>query len=429
MGIPMYREPSASGSNKNAVKDACATARSAIRRQPTVRRPSRYGSSSAWRSATMRSPFPRPILDEIEREHGLPRVSYSPPPIPYYAGDPFDLNSSLADNSRREAGRRLLDDVIRQNRPGQRLRLPRNAMASDLNMRSSSAADANARLESREHLPLTPRFAPAVAYHRSSTPSAGTDFLRLSPMPHPDGLEEEAQNGTLIPLLRRVGQRSINDANLTSRGPPIDGLGDRQRSVDLEDDHANDAWETLLTTITPDTNLPSADSSFTSASVPGTNGSHNSASTSATSLDNYSIPGPTSHYHDHSNPCDYPSSSDSDTESEGEITQYSLFRRYRRRMRQVESMRRSAHLNSTMQNPPPIPTISFAFSDRSVDQDLQNLRDHLERGARRDNIPEEDIPGDDFWAAAGLFRSINGRPTASDSSNAPREPDGPVGPR
>lgn len=439
----MYREPSSTEATKNnAAKDPCAAARSAIRRQATVRRPSRYGSS-AWRSASLRSPFPRPLADEIEREaSGLPRHPRSPASIPAPPSDPFDLNSSLADNSRREAGLRILGDAIRHNRPGQRLRIPRTSNLADLNARLAS--DANARQEAQDHNPFTPRFAPAIAYHRSSTPSAGPDYLRLSPMPRHDGPGEDLHAGSFLPLLRRFGHRSINDANSTNRGPSIDGLGDRQRSVDLEDDHANDAWETLLTTIAPDTNLPSADSSFTSASASGTNGSHNATSSSATSLESLqnSFTGavPTVHmtldpYQEYSNPCDY--SSDSDTESDGEITQESLFRRYRRRMRQVDSMRR-AHNLQTMGNlpsmpsmpsiassnpppvPPPIPTISFSFSDSSGDQDLHHMQAILDRLARREDVP------DDWWAAAGLSRPLGQRGGAGDDSNDGPGLDGPV---
>ncbi|KAL4937966.1 hypothetical protein BDV06DRAFT_202006 [Aspergillus oleicola] len=426
MGIPMYREPSSIEATKSsATKDPCAAARSAIRRQATIRRPSRYGSST-WRSATSRSPFPRPLVDEIEREtNGLSRHSYSPVPGLAPPSEPFDLNSSLADNSRREAGMRLLGDALRHSRPGQRLRIPRNSTLADLNSRSSSTGDAHSRSEAQGHPPFTPRFAPAIAYHGPSTPLAGPDGpLRLAPAPG-----EEA--GSLIPLLRRVGERSINDANLTSRGPPIDGLGDRQRSVDLDDDHANDAWETLLTTMTPDANLPSADSSFTSASASESNDSTNDTSgSSATSLNSLHntvhTTIPTIHmtldpYHDYPNPCDYPSSSDSDTESDGEITQQSLFRRYRRRMRQVESMRRSHNLQA-MNNPPSIasiPTISFAFSDSSQDSELANMQAILDRLARREDIP------DDWWAAAGLIRTIGQRGASDDSTGTPAL-DGPV---
>ncbi|KAL2833353.1 hypothetical protein BDW59DRAFT_138508 [Aspergillus cavernicola] len=413
MGIPMYREPSPTEATKNnTFKDPCAAARSAIRRQATVRRPSRYGGS-ALRSATLRSPFPRPIVDEIEREaNGLPHHSHSPVPIPVPGGDPFDLNSSLADNSRREAGLRILGDALRHNRPGQRLRIPRTSTLPDLHSRSSSAVNPNNRPDHQEHLPFSPRFAPAIAYHRSSTPLSGPD-LRMSPMPRHDITGVDLHPGSFIPLLRRVGQRSINDANLPGHEPLIDGLGDRQRSVDLEDDHANDAWETLLTTIAPDTSLPSADSSFTSASASGTNGSRNatirSSATSLESLQNsLHTTAPTVQmtldpYQDYPNPCDYPSSTDSETDSDGEITQQSLFRRYRRRMRQVESMRRSHNLQSTLNNPPSIPTISFAFSDSSADQDLHHMQAILDRLARREDIP------DDWWAAAGLSRTIGQR--------------------
>ncbi|RDW57160.1 uncharacterized protein DSM5745_11558 [Aspergillus mulundensis] len=431
MGIPMYREPSSTEATKSDnVKDSCAAARSAIRRQGAVRR-SRYGGSG-WRSTTLRSPFPRPQLDEIEREaSGLPRHSHSPISIPPRPSDPFDLNSSLADNGRRL---RMIDDALHRNRSGHRLRMPRSSTFSDLlNPLPPSAGDANTRLEPHDHLHLTPRFAPAIAYHRSSTPLAGSDLLRRSPLSRHEGLGEEAQAGSFIPSLRRVGQRSFNDTNLTSRGPPIDGLGDRQRSVDLEDDHANDAWETLLTTIAPDANLPSADSSFNSASAPGTDGSPNETSrSSATSLEPIqnslhptvpTIQMTLDPYQEYTHPCDYPSSTDTDTESDGEtVTQRSLYRRYRRSRRQYESLRRASNRQSLTNNPTSIPTISFAFSDSSGDQDLQNMQAILDRLARREPIP------DDWWAATGLSRTMDQRAGAGDEvvDNFPG-PDGPVG--
>ncbi|KAL2852790.1 hypothetical protein BJY01DRAFT_207604 [Aspergillus pseudoustus] len=427
----MYREPSTAESTKNStVKDPCAAARSAIRRQATIRRPSRYSGGAALRSATLRSPFPRSLADEIEREaNGLPRHSHSPAAIPPQSGDPFDLNSSLAD-SRHEAGLRILGDALRHSRPGQRLRIPRNPTLPDLHSHAGQGGDAGARLEHQDHFPFTPRFAPAIAYHRSATPLAGPDHLRLSSIPRHDSPVGDIPPGSFLPLLRRIGQRSVNDANLTNREPLVDGLGDRQRSVDLEDDHANDAWETLLTTITPDTNLPSADSSFTSASASGTNvsrvGTSGSSATSLESLQNSlhttvpTVQMTLDPYPEYSNPCDYPSSTDSDTESDGEITQQSLFRRYRRRMRQVESMRRSHNLQSALNNPPSIPTISFAFSDSSGDQDLQNMQAILDRLARREDIP------DDWWAAAGLSRTIGQRAGTTDDSNDNRVPDGPT---
>ena len=96
-----------------------------------------------------------------------------------------------------------------------------------------------------------------------------------------------------LPPLRRMGHRSINERQRSrSRSPnrrrpsfrvPRDylhddfeddhfrahgsGLGDRDRSLSPDADQ----WETLLTTITPDPSLPSAETSFNSAaaSFPG----------------------------------------------------------------------------------------------------------------------------------------------------------------
>lgn len=89
-----------------------------------------------------------------------------------------------------------------------------------------------------------------------------------------------------LPPLRRMGHRSINDdrppapPTLTSSnrhglrpsdrhrlddllvsGSAAEGLGDRDRSISPDAEQ----WETLLTTITPDPSLPSAQTSFNSA--------------------------------------------------------------------------------------------------------------------------------------------------------------------
>jgi hypothetical protein len=79
-----------------------------------------------------------------------------------------------------------------------------------------------------------------------------------------------------------MGRRSIADIEarrLRGRAARLDGLGDRDRSLSPEGDGA---WETMLTTLTPDPQLPSAGSSFASVSA-GTSAS-SSAESSATSL-------------------------------------------------------------------------------------------------------------------------------------------------
>ncbi|RAL05762.1 uncharacterized protein BO80DRAFT_430937 [Aspergillus ibericus CBS 121593] len=432
MGIPLFCEASSTDAPKNNfAKDPCAAARSAIRRQATVRRPSRYGS--ALRSATLRSPFPRPLADEIEREaNGLQRHVRSPLSNSSTADDAFDLTSGLLDSSRREAGQRLLSDALRHGRPGQRLRIPRSSALPDIYHRPPPGNDANR--PDQAHPPFTPRFAPAIAYHRTASPQAHPDGARLSPFIRAEGFGGEISiAATTLPSLRRVGERSITEANRPNRESAVDGLGDRQRSLSPDDDHANDAWETLLTTITPDTNLPSADSSFTSASASGTNASTiGTARSSATSLQSMTNPMDSGAgtvqmlldpYPEFLNPCDYPSSSESDSDSESGISHQSLFRRYRR-IRQMESLRRAQHLQSTMSNQPPIPTISFAFSDSSsTDSDLQQMQAILDRLARREDIPDE------WWAAAGLSRTLGRRLGIPDDSNDTDSVDGPLRPR
>ena len=86
-----------------------------------------------------------------------------------------------------------------------------------------------------------------------------------------------------LPPLRRMGRRSHlpsppenGPSNIRSR-PVVDGLGDRSRSFSPEDN----VWDTLLSTITPDDRVPSAHSSFTSATA-SASASSSLASNSAT---------------------------------------------------------------------------------------------------------------------------------------------------
>jgi len=73
----------------------------------------------------------------------------------------------------------------------------------------------------------------------------------------------------LPPLLRMPGRRSHlpsppeNLPNDPLSHPTVDGLGDRSRSFSPDDD----AWDTLVRTMTPDERVPSVHSSFTSATA------------------------------------------------------------------------------------------------------------------------------------------------------------------
>lgn len=81
---------------------------------------------------------------------------------------------------------------------------------------------------------------------RATTPSAGE--------PGFPPLERQSARGSPVELRASTPRHDISRA---------DGLGDRRRSVSPSED----AWETFMTTITQDERLPSAESSFTSATA------------------------------------------------------------------------------------------------------------------------------------------------------------------
>lgn len=81
--------------------------------------------------------------------------------------------------------------------------------------------------------------------------------------------------------LRRHYRRQRETAGV-SAPPVVDGLGDRARSISPSNDTA---WDTLLTSITPDPQPPSAESSFTSAAASAGNSfAPSNTSSSATSV-------------------------------------------------------------------------------------------------------------------------------------------------
>lgn len=121
----------------------------------------------------------------------------------------------------------------------------------------------------RAHEPLGEL--PRHTYRRAPTnPTGDSAEVEDGPVPN-DGGRELADATRDLPPLRRMGRRQVTDGLLPSSSlrqswspsGAIDGLGDRERSLSPP----TDPWETMLTTITPDTQLPSADSSFTAASA------------------------------------------------------------------------------------------------------------------------------------------------------------------
>lgn len=444
----MYREPSPAGPKSALKSDPSAHARSSIRRQGAIRHrlPRTTGGSVPFRSS-----LPRQLSEEIQREieresQSSRRQTRSPDNAALL--DVAGGGSLLSDFARREAGHRILRDALRHSQPGRRLRIPRESTlrfevssppwsTSDSLNRSSSGEDASNR-QTSENLPFTPRFAPAFAYHSEISSQPHADVASLSPFPRPDAPSGEDTSGPQIRLLRRVGNRSVSEANQSaaSRRPTIDGLGDRQRSISPEDDPLNDTWETLLTTITPDVHLPSADSSFTStAASASSNQARSSSSTRSgnTSLAQATSLGPSTTMHmildpypEFFNPCDFPEfSSDSDTEAESDLDPRSSAAQRRNRARS-RLLRYASTVGSTQDNQPPIsilarrttlPSISSLLShDPASDLDLQQMQAIVDRLARREDIPEE------WWAAAGLSRTVGRRLGAGeDSSNQTSE--------
>lgn len=400
----MWREPTEADNVKNARdKDASAAARSAIRRQPTQRRPSRH--SSARTRSNVLSSFHSQIIDEISRGIAEPQLGVRSPVLNLgVSEDGLDL-----DSSRREALNRGNTRLGSNRRP-------------DPLSRILSPTDPHHQFPIRDtdtpppggwnNSSLTPNFAPAAGYHTmGSIPQQSSWRVgdRIPPPSQPPVFPPRRRNHDLpsyIPSVLLRDYRTGSGRDRPHREPAIDGLGDRQRSLSPgAERESDDAWETLLSTITPDTTLPSADTSFSSTSAATTNhlrhpSSRSLGATSQRHPSSRAVHLALDPYPDHLNPCDY-SSDDEDTPVN-----------YHRMIGPGPqlSLRRSPGLSSTMSNHPPIPTISFSFSD-SGDSDLQQMQAILDRLARREDIP------DDWWAGAGLSRTMGRGLSASAEGN------------
>ncbi|KAJ6108041.1 hypothetical protein N7523_009364 [Penicillium sp. IBT 18751x] len=400
----MWREPTEAENIKTARdKDASAAARSTIRRQPSQRRPSRHSSARA--RSNILSSFHSQIIDEISRGIAEPQLSVRSPVLNLgVSEDGLDL-----DSSRREALNRSSTRLGGNRRPDP---LSRILSPSDSNHQFPIRDSDTPPPRGWNHSSLTPNFAPAAGYHTMGSIPQQTSWRvgdRVSAPPHPPVFPPRRRNHDLPPYIPSVllrDYRTGSGRDRPHRESAIDGLGDRQRSLSpsVERD-SDDAWETLLSTITPDTTLPSADTSFSSSSAATTNHRRNPSSrsfgtTSQTQPSSRAIHLALDPYPDHLNPCDY-SSDDEDTP----VNYHRMIGPGPRL-----SLRRSPGTSSTMSSHPPIPTISFSFSD-SGDSDLQQMQAILDRLARREDIP------DDWWAGAGLSRTMGRGLSASAEDN------------
>lgn len=385
----MWREPTEADALKSALdKDPTAAARSSIRRANATRHPSSHPTSRARR---LMSTFHSQMLEEIQRGVGDPQLGLRSPVLNLgVSEDGLDL-----DASRREAlsrGATRSESHRRSEHASQRSR-----SAREFQEYLAARADAQSRNSNRPH--LTPGFAPAVAYRTASSPRPSSDSIHLPPLPVPLMRPSQSRphyNGVRSTTLRDYRTGNVPRDSMPPADSTVDGLGDRQRSLSPDVERENDAWETLLSTITPDANPPSTDTSFSSLVAAETR--RNASALASSLLPPSSGPSRAVHlaldpYPSTLHPCDF--SSSDDDEDDTPVS----YHRYVGSSGIPSSARRSPGLYSTMSSHPPIPTISFSFSD-SGDTDLQQMRAILDRLARREDIP------DDWWAGAGLSRNI-----------------------
>ncbi|KAJ5095296.1 hypothetical protein N7532_007587 [Penicillium argentinense] len=364
----MWREPGEGDNPKKTLdKDSTAAARSTIRRQPTIRRSSRNRFrargggrflSPAEASLSLDSHIIEDILGTYDQSRRLPHAARTPVLNVGVSEDGLDLDASRRDATSRDSTRA---DAHRRESSSRRSRTTRDQALTDFlgPIRSEQRPQSAGRPSNSS---LTPFFAPAI-YH--------------------------TLNSTLPPADQQLANLNV------VFGPPhqestVDGLGDRQRSPSPDGDR-HDAWETLLSTITPDTNLPSTDTSFSSNAAPSGDAARNEPSRNATtSLRSHTLPHflgpgrsiqvPLDPYPDHLNPCDF------DSDEEDTPVNY---HGHLRRMPPMPPIRRSSGLHSTMSNHPPVPNFSFSLSDAIV-----------HRMGRHEDIPPE------WWAGAGLSRNM-----------------------
>jgi hypothetical protein len=174
----------------------------------------------------------------------------------------------------------------------------------------------------------------------------------------------------------------------------MDGLGDRDRSLSPE---GGGAWDTLLTSITPDPQPPSASSSFTSSSAAAASSSGPQPASSSTSM--------TSLVRDESptiGDCDLisESGSSSDDEDMYELLQIGRSRgdRFLRSYADVVTARedredRGEHESTTADT-----------------EHLGDMRRIILRLSSTDEIPDE------WWAGAGLTRNRRRQPASDITS-------------
>jgi hypothetical protein len=168
----------------------------------------------------------------------------------------------------------------------------------------------------------------------------------------------------------------------------LDGLGDRDRSLSPD---GGAVWDTLLTSIPPDPQPPSAGSSFASASAAAaaTSSSGSGPTSVSTSMTTVDISGDSPTLRD----CDI---SDSGSNTEDEEDMYELQEFGRNRL--GRSWRTYADVVTSRAD-------RAARHGGTDTEHLGGMHRIISRLAERDEIPDE------WWLSAGLSRNLRREPT------------------
>lgn len=440
----MYRDPDIVEPKPVIKTDPSAPARSAIRRQQrTVRynthlrdNPPSSRSRSFGRS---RDTVRRSLLEAIRRGDSAVSSTRSRAENDLEIEVEADLAHAEASQRRRlENGRALLRDALSYERPGRRLRtrttynvspplpaLPENrhhtSESDPMNHRVLNLdplVRQEGQLDMSDYMP-TPPETRGDTLSWTSRPrstlshSAASVTPRFAPAHRFDDVGEAAfqeyvaeqriamsWNSEIdeFPPLRRVRRHASPALQPSGRDSPqdaVDGLGDRRRSFSPE----NDSWETLLTTMTPDERLPSAHSSFTSATASATSLSSNSASSYGTlitapsssteTLDAYPTICDNSDTEESGSEAEHPPHGQ-DPHLEGPHAQESIGHFSRR----IVSRERLLHRHRAEQ-------VSRHRRILEREEELEQIQANLDRLERQ--VPEE------WWAAAGRERNLRNR--------------------
>ncbi|KAF2840599.1 hypothetical protein M501DRAFT_990574 [Patellaria atrata CBS 101060] len=293
MGLPVWRAPSPVETKTAAKNDATAGSRSPIRRRRSPNEPLPRRSNAA------RYVFP---VDTNSNGHDIET-----------SREGRSSRRERVDHARRmiSVRERILNDAaargnsVPERQPSMHEDNMRPGLYRNIRLHSQSRDREGSSPRRNDQLPpYTTNFAPA----RYAPPRPLEPLVEWTPRPilsnqqtsaSPRSFLTEGDNAASqleidetyadsetaavaeFPPLRRMGHRTIVDGPLPSSSlretwnANVDGLGDRDRSFSPDAEY--NTWETMLTTIAPDTHLPSADSSFTSAAASASFSRSNSA--------------------------------------------------------------------------------------------------------------------------------------------------------